>query len=69
MSGRADFHRLARDINVRQLFKLVIHAGQFPFDVLGGVGKFLFDPGDVQENPPCGLPRPSLISRTMQRAT
>ena len=42
--GRTDFHRCGRDIDVRELFELVIHARQLPLDMFRRVGKFLFDP-------------------------
>ena len=60
MRSRPNFHRLFRDIDIRQLFELVIHARQFLLDVLGRVRDFLFDPGDVEIDPamrdfPCPL--------------
>ena len=48
--GRADFHRLARDVDVGQLLELVIHARQLALDVLGGVGDLFLDPGDVEKH-------------------
>ena len=50
MGGRADLHRLARDVDVRELFELVIHARQFAFDVLGGARELFLDPRDVEEH-------------------
>ena len=50
MRGRADFHRLARDVDVGQLLELVIHARQLALDVLGGVRELFFDPGDVEKD-------------------
>ena len=35
--GRADLHRLLRDVDVGQLLELVVHARQLALDVLGGV--------------------------------
>ena len=54
MCGRANLHRLASDINVTQLFELMIHARQLTFDVLGGVRNPVFDPGNVQKDTPMG---------------
>ena len=48
--GRADFHWDLRDVDIRELLELVVHAGQLFLDVLGGVRKFFFDPGDVEEH-------------------
>src|SRR5439155_3622889 len=48
MSRGADFHRFAGDVNVAQLFKLMVHARQLAFDVVGSVRQSLLDPGDVQ---------------------
>src|SRR5262245_40636488 len=45
---RAHLHRLGGDVDVAQLFELVIHAGQFLLDVLRSVGQLLLDPGDVE---------------------
>ena len=50
VSGRSDFHRGRCDIDVGELFKLVIHAWQLPLDVLRRIGDFLFDPGDVEKD-------------------
>ena len=69
MCGRPDFHRFLCDIDVGQLFELVIHARQFAFDVFCRVWDFRFDPGDIEKHAAMGLPLPSLISRTMQRET
>ena len=35
MARRADFHRRRRNVHVRQLFELVVHAGQLFLDVFG----------------------------------
>ena len=60
MSGRPDFHRLFGDVDVRQLFELVIHAWQFSLNVISGVGELLFDPGDIEINAAVRAP-PSLF--------
>ena len=51
MRSRPNFHRLLGDVDIRQLFELVIHARQLLFDVLGRVRQFLFDPGDIEIDP------------------
>jgi hypothetical protein len=48
--GRADLHRLARDVDVGELLELVIHARQLALDVRGGVREFFLDPRDVEEH-------------------
>ena len=50
MRCRSHLHRLLRDIDVGQLFELVIHARQLALNVIGGVWKFLLDPRDVEIN-------------------
>jgi len=55
---RANLHRHLRDVDIRKLLELVVHAWKFLFDVLGGVGNSLFNPGDVEENAPWGCPVP-----------
>src|SRR6185437_11833133 len=50
VSGGADLHRLLRDVDVAELFELVIHARQFTFYVLFGVRKFFLDPRDVEKH-------------------
>ena len=45
---RADLHRLAGNIDVRQLFELVIHARQLALDVFGRVRELLLDPGNIE---------------------
>src|SRR5690349_16687045 len=50
MRRRPDFHRLFGDIDIGQLFELVIHARQFLFDVLGRVRNLFLDPRDVEED-------------------
>ena len=54
MGGRANFHRLFRDIDIGELFELVIHARQFLFDVLGPVRNFFLDPRDVEKDSAVG---------------
>ena len=51
MSGRPDLHRLFGDVDVRQLFELVVHARQLALDMLRSVGKPFFNPGDIEINP------------------
>src|SRR5215469_1672605 len=48
MGGRPDLHRLCCDIDVGELFELVIHAGQLLPDILLGVGNFSFDPRNIE---------------------
>src|SRR5262249_25606701 len=48
--GRSDFHRLFRDVDVRQLPELVIHTWQLFLDVLRGIRKLFLDPRDVEIN-------------------
>ena len=50
MRGGADFHGLFGDIDVRELLELVKHAGQLFLNMLGGLGKTLFDPRDIQKH-------------------
>src|SRR5688572_12391862 len=50
MRCRTNLHRFFGDVNTGQFFELVVHAGQLAFDVLGGIWKFLLDPGNVQED-------------------
>ena len=50
MGRRADLHRLLRDVDVRQLLELVVHARQLALDVLLGVRQPLLDPRDVEEH-------------------
>src|SRR5437588_12958683 len=50
MSGWSNLHWLLRDIDIRQLLELVIHAREFSFDVLCTVRQAAFDPGDVEKN-------------------
>ena len=50
MRGRADFHRLFRDVEIGKLFELVIHAGQLALDVLGGFRHALLDPGNIEKH-------------------
>ena len=48
--GGAYFHGVFRDVEIAQLFELVVHAGELAFDDIGAVGQALFDPGDIEEN-------------------
>ena len=50
MRSRPNFHRLLGDIDIGELFELVIHARQFLFDVLGRVRDFFLDPRDVEKD-------------------
>ena len=43
--GRADLHRLLRDVDVAELFELVVHRGELALDVLGRAAR-----GDVEED-------------------
>src|SRR4030095_16514971 len=50
VSGGSYFHWLGGNIYVGQLFKLMIHAGQFFLDMLSSIRHFIFYPGDVKEH-------------------
>src|ERR1700758_4561475 len=50
VSRGSNFHRLLRDVDVRQLLELVIHAGELPFYVFRRTRNAVLDPGDIQEN-------------------
>ncbi len=58
MRGGTDLHRLPGDVDVRQLEKLVIHAGQLLLDHLFGIGQPALDPGDVEEDAAVRAPPP-----------
>jgi len=49
---RPDFHRLAGDVQIRQLLELVVHARQLALDVRLRVLQFFLDPRDVEEHAP-----------------
>ena len=57
---RSDFHRFLGNIDIRELFELVIHARQLSFDVLSRVRKPGFDPGDVEKHAAVRTPPPFL---------
>ena len=70
MRGRTDLHRLFRDVDIGELLELVIHARQLALDVLrAAFGMRSLIQAISRKTPPCGLPRPALTSRLMQRAT
>src|SRR6266496_2171327 len=48
--GRTDFHRLLGDIDIGELFELVVHSRQLAFDVLGRFWHVFADPGDIEKN-------------------
>src|SRR5438094_9118163 len=50
MRCRPDSHRLVGDMNIGELFKLMIHARQFPLNVFGGIRHFLFNPRDIEKH-------------------
>ena len=50
VGGGTNLHRLLRDVEVRELHELVIHARQFALDVLLGVRQLLLDPGNIQKH-------------------
>src|SRR5581483_9397116 len=54
MRRGTDLHRLPRDVDIAELFELVIHAGQLATDMLRGVRQLLLDPGDVQKDAAMG---------------
>src|SRR5438105_9019290 len=58
MSGWSNLHWLLRDIDIRQLLELVIHAREVSFDVLGTIRQAVFDPGDVQKDAAVRTSRP-----------
>ena len=58
MRGRSDFHRLLGNIDIRQLLELVVHAGKFPLDVLGGIRNPFLNPGDIEEHAAVGAAPP-----------
>src|SRR6185503_19355379 len=58
--GGPDFHRLLRDVEVRQLLELVIHARELPLDERFGVLELFLDPRDVEEHATVRGPAPSL---------
>ena len=58
--GWPDFHRFLRDVNVRQLLELMVHAGKFPFDVFRGIGNPFLNPRNVQEHASVGAATPFL---------
>ena len=60
MCGRPDFHRLLSDIDIGQLFELMIHARQFSLYIVGRIRQLLLDPGNVQVNATVRTP-PSLF--------
>src|SRR5215472_11097006 len=49
--GWPDFHGFDRDINIRELFELVIHTRKLLLDVLGSVRNTVLNPRDVQKHP------------------
>jgi hypothetical protein len=49
--GRADFHCFLRDVDISELFELMIHARQLALDVFLCVRNPLFDPGNIEINP------------------
>ena len=51
---------LLRDINVGELFELMIHARQFPFDVVLGVRHPFLDPGNIEKDAAMRTPPPCL---------
>ena len=60
MRRRADLHRLLRDVDVGQLFELVIHARQLLLDVFLAVRKLALDPGDIEKDAAVRTPPPCL---------
>ena len=50
MRGGPNFHRFFRNVDVRQLLELVIHARELLLDVLLGLGQSLLDPGNVEKD-------------------
>ena len=57
VARRPDLHRLARDVDAGELHELVVHARQ-----LASGPSSARQVRDVEETPPCGVPRPSLTS-------
>ena len=50
MCGWSDLHRLFCNVDVGELFELVIHARQLAFDVFRRIWHFLFDPRDIEKH-------------------
>src|SRR3974390_1718199 len=46
----SDFHCFYRDVDVRELLELVIHARELLLDVFAGVGNAVLNPGDIQKH-------------------
>src|SRR3989442_13289369 len=55
-----DFHGAGRDVDIGELFELMVHARQLLLDVFGRVWKFFFDPRDIQEYAPVRTSPPFL---------
>ena len=51
MRRRSDLHRLLRDVQIRQLLELMIHARQLLFNMLLAIFKLLLNPRDVKKRP------------------
>src|SRR5437867_9243003 len=47
---RSNFHWRSGDIDVRELFELVIHARELAFDVFRRVRKFFLDPRNIKKH-------------------
>ena len=60
MCRRTDLHRFLRDINVGELFELMIHAREFLFDVVLRVRHLFLDPGDIEKDAAMRAPPPCL---------
>src|SRR4029450_10027644 len=54
MGRRADLHGLTGDIDIAQLFELMVHAGQLAFDVILRSRNALLDPRAIQEDTAVG---------------
>src|SRR5207244_10003723 len=50
VGGWSNLHRLLCDVDVCQLFELMIHAWKFSLNVFGGLRHFLFDPRNIEIN-------------------
>ena len=50
VGGWADLHGFPGDVDVGQLFELVVHARQLALDVARRVGDLLLDPRDIEEH-------------------
>ena len=58
--GGTHFHGDLCDIDIGQLFELVVHAGQLAFDMFCGFGNMLLNPRNIQKHAAMGTSPPCL---------